>query len=195
MRGTQAILPAVAAAIEQARRDRAVSPLLVAIDGRCGSGKTTLAATLQEQFGYPVVHMDHFFLRPEQRTAERLQTPGGNIDHERFLAEVLRPLRETGSCVYRPYNCQTGQPDADRHIPAAPVCIIEGSYSCHPALWDRYDLRLFLSVGKEEQLRRITARSGEAAAEVFRERWIPLEETYFTAFRIAERCDLRLATY
>ena len=50
--------------------------LIVAIDGRCGSGKSTLAAALQEQYGYPVVHMDDFFLRSEQRTAERLATPG-----------------------------------------------------------------------------------------------------------------------
>ena len=66
--------------------------LIVAIDGRCGSGKSTLAAALQEQYGYPVVHMDDFFLRSEQRTAERLATPGENVDHERFLAEVLSPL-------------------------------------------------------------------------------------------------------
>ena len=66
---------------------------LVAIDGRCASGKTTLAALLQKQIqDCYVVHMDHFFLREEQRTKERLETPGGNVDHERVLADVLQPL-------------------------------------------------------------------------------------------------------
>ena len=67
--------------------------LLVAIDGRCGAGKTTLASFLQNKIEATVFHMDDFFLRPEQRTAERLNTPGGNVDRERLESEVLIPLR------------------------------------------------------------------------------------------------------
>ena len=61
--------------------------VLAAIDGRCASGKTTLAAQLQQQFDGSVIHMDHFFLRPHQRTPQRYQEPGGNVDRERFLEE------------------------------------------------------------------------------------------------------------
>ena len=64
-------------------------PLLAAIDGRCAAGKTTLAEQLREMLGCNVIHADSFFLRPEQRTEERLNTPGGNIDYERLLAEVI----------------------------------------------------------------------------------------------------------
>ena len=47
-------------------------PYLIAIDGRCASGKTTLAAFLQERIQEcAVVHMDHFFLQDAQRTKER----------------------------------------------------------------------------------------------------------------------------
>ena len=46
--------------------------LIVAIDGRCGSGKSTLAARLARELRCSVFHMDDFFPRPEQRTAERL---------------------------------------------------------------------------------------------------------------------------
>jgi len=42
---------------------------IVAIDGRCGAGKTTLANYLQEKTGATVFRMDDYFLRPEQRTA------------------------------------------------------------------------------------------------------------------------------
>ena len=45
--------------------------VLVAIDGKCASGKTTLAARLAECYDCNVFHMDDFFLRPEQRTEER----------------------------------------------------------------------------------------------------------------------------
>ena len=45
-------------------------PILLAIDGRCGSGKTTLAGALEKEAGAAVVHMDHFFLRAARRKEE-----------------------------------------------------------------------------------------------------------------------------
>ena len=66
----------------------------VAIDGRCASGKTTLARALQEKIDCNVFAMDDYFLRPEQRTAERLSEAGGNVDRERFLREILLPVSQ-----------------------------------------------------------------------------------------------------
>ena len=176
---------------EAALRRNEERPFLIALDGRCASGKTTLAARLQVACGCGVVHLDDFFLRPEQRTRERYAAPGENVDHERFLAEVLLPLRRGETAVYRPYDC-AGQRLADPvRAEPSPILVAEGSYSCQAALWPHYDLRIFLTVPPEEQLRRILARNGAQAAKVFRTRWIPLEERYFSAYRIAERCDLR----
>lgn len=187
--------------LEQLRREEAVvrqidrlrpqgGTLLVAIDGRCAAGKSTLAECLRERLGCPVVHMDHFFLRPEQRTAERYAEPGGNVDRERFAAEVLRPLREGRPAVYRPFDCRSQSLTEPVRIPAAPVVVVEGSYSCHPELAGYCGLKIFLSVSPGEQTRRVIAREGPEAARTFRERWIPLEERYFAAFGIAEGCEL-----
>ena len=52
---------------------------VIAIEGRCGSGKTTLADILSELFEATVIHMDDFFLPPSLRTAQRLNEAGGNI--------------------------------------------------------------------------------------------------------------------
>ena len=68
-----------------AEKDRVV----VAIDGGAASGKTTLADVLSKRYGGAVVHMDDFFLRPEQRTTERFAEVGGNFDRERFMEEVI----------------------------------------------------------------------------------------------------------
>lgn len=82
--------------------------MIVAIDGRCAAGKTTLAAHLQAQMDCAVFHMDDYFLRPEQRTASRLDMPGGNVDYERFDSEILLPLRNGAKWLtYQPYNCKT----------------------------------------------------------------------------------------
>ena len=76
--------------------------LLIAIDGRCGSGKSTLGAYLQQKMHGNLLHMDDFYLRPEQRTPKRWEEPGGNVDWERFLEEVLLPLHKGTKFTYRP---------------------------------------------------------------------------------------------
>ena len=68
--------------------------LLIAVDGRCGSGKSTLGAYLQQKMHGNLLHMDDFYLRPEQWTPKRQEEPGGNVDRERFLEEVLLPLHK-----------------------------------------------------------------------------------------------------
>ena len=46
---------------QQVRQDK---PLLVAIDGRCASGKSTLAKDLQKQLDCNVIHMMIFIFSP-----------------------------------------------------------------------------------------------------------------------------------
>lgn len=176
--------------IERLKKEKNV--ILVAVDGRCAAGKTTLAEELQKACQGNVLHMDDFFLRKEQRTTERLKEPGGNVDYERFLKEVLLPLYQKEAFTYRPYDCGTGKIKDSHTMNIKPVNIVEGSYSCHPALWKYYDLHIFLSVDKEEQIRRITLRNRENA-ELFWNRWIPLEELYFSAFDIENRCELHFS--
>ncbi len=159
------------------------SNAIVAIDGRCGAGKTTLATQLSEHMDCNVIHMDDFFLRPEQRTAERLNTSGGNVDHERFLREVLIPLSENTAFSYQPYSCRAQALGEAVYITPKPVTIIEGSYSCHPNLCDYYDLRIFADVSPDEQIKRITARNGDDV-KMFIKKWIPLEEKYFAEFNV-----------
>jgi len=166
--------------------------LLIAIDGRCAAGKSMLAAHLQKACGCNVIHMDHFFLRTEQRSAKRLEEPGGNVDYERFLKEVLLPLRQGETFSYRPYDCHKREMAEAIRIEPHPVNVIEGSYCCHPALFDKYDLRIFLTIDETKQLRRIRMRNGEMGAAMFQDPWIPLEERYFSVFNIKDRCDLCL---
>lgn len=165
------------------------TPILIAIDGRCAAGKTTLAENLRKVINCNVVHMDHFFLQAHQRTKQRLQEPGGNIDYERFLKEVLLPLSQGEEVIYRSYDCKKAKLLDYIEMKPTQITIIEGSYSCHPTLWHYYDLRIFLDVLPEEQLRRIQNRNGTQAATIFCNRWIPLEEQYFSYYQIQERCD------
>ena len=168
-------------------------PFLIAVDGRCAAGKSTLAAMLGQRLKCSVFHTDDFFLQSYQRTEERLAEPGGNMDRERLAEEVLKPLCRGEIVLYRPFDCHTMDFSAAVEIPFGKIAVIEGSYCCHPDLWEFYDLHIFLSVSEEEQLRRIQIRNG-ADLVMFRNRWIPLEEKYFGAFGIREKCELVFET-
>ena len=162
---------------------------VIAIDGRCGSGKTTLAGLLAAQWDCTLLHADDFFLRPEQRTPARLAQPGGNFDRERFYAEALAPLLAGRDALYRPYDCHAGCLRPPVAAPLRPVILAEGSYCCHPDLWGCYDLHVFVTAPLDVRLARLARRPGVDLA-AFRTRWIPLEEAYFAAERLEERCDI-----
>ncbi len=141
--------------------------------------KSTLAKDLQKQLDCNVIHMDDFYLQPHQRTTKRLREPGGNVDYERFETEVLQPMLTGEAFSYRPYDAHAVCFLPEVIVSPKKVTIIEGSYACHPRLRRSYDLRIFLTVDRQEQLERIRKRNGEEREEMFERIWIPLEERYF----------------
>ena len=167
--------------------------MIIGIDGRCAAGKTTLAATLAHKVGAQIVHMDDFFLRPEQRTDQRLAEPGGNVDRERVEVQVLQPLHDGRVTSYQPWNCRTlcFEPAIELD-PHAPLTIVEGSYALHPALRDYYDLTVFVDVDPAEQRRRLEARNA-ALLQRFLDEWIPMEERYFTSTGTRDFADIILS--
>ena len=167
-------------------------PLILAIDGRSAAGKTTLAENLAKLFGGQVFHMDDFFLRPEQRTPERLREPGGNVDRERFREEVLLPLSRREPVRVRRFCCHTGTMEPPVEIPWTPFSIVEGAYSLHPELAEFYQCTLFLTVPPAVQHARILRRNGAEQAQTFFRRWIPMEEHYIQALRPDRRADFLL---
>lgn len=168
------------------------TPVTLAIEGGSASGKTSLAALLQSVYGCNVFHMDDFFLQARQRTPERYQEPGGNVDHERFLEEVLMPLQTGQPFSYRPFNCQAMDFGPAVSVSPAPLNIIEGAYSLHPNLAWAYDLSVFLLIDPRTQEARVRKRNGPVMLQRFLREWIPLEEHYFRETRAQERSDLVL---
>ena len=157
--------------------------VIVAIDGKCTSGKTTLASQLAEIYDCNVFHMDDFFLRPEQRTPERFAEVGGNVDYERFHEEVLLPLKSGKTFSYRPFDCSTFTLAAPVTVAPKKLNVIEGTYSHHPYFGDPYDLKILLTVDEETQRQRILERPAFLHKRFFEE-WIPMENRYFDGFAI-----------
>jgi len=163
---------------------------LVAIDGMCGSGKSTLGRRLQEYFGCRLFHMDDYFLQPYQRTAERLLQPGGNVDYERFREEVLDHLEEKEGLWYQRFDCKSLTLVPAVKIPYHELVIVEGVYSCHPYFGDVHDLKFFLESSRKGQKERILQRSGPEKWKRFQQVWIPMEDEYFNVYQIRDKCKI-----
>ena len=161
---------------------------IFAIEGRCASGKTTLAKLLSALFPCNVFHMDDFFLPFEMRTAERLSAPGGNVHYERFYTEVLAQIASGKPFCYRPFRCKDASFGPPVEAVPQPLSVVEGAYSMHPALRKRYGQSVFLTVSPQIQQSRILARNGAETLKIFNERWIPLEERYFSELQIPFLC-------
>ena len=170
-----------------AEKDR----VIVAIDGNCTSGKTTLTAQLAEIFDCTVFHMDDFFLRPEQRTPRRFEEAGGNVDYERFREEVLLPLQAGKPFAYRPFDCSTFSLSEPVTVAPKKLVIIEGSYSLHPYFGDTYDLKILLTIDPGTQRQRVLERPA-FLQERFFSLWIPMENRYLEEFQIADKADMIL---
>jgi len=164
--------------------------LVIAIEGGSASGKTTLAEYLKQIYGCSVFHMDDYFLRPEQRTKERLSETGGNVDRERFLEEVLKPVIEHKEVTYRPFDCSEQKLCPPITVMPNKLTIIEGAYSMHPLLSPYYDFSVFLDIESEHQKERIQKRNTPQLAKRFFEEWIPLELKYFSEMNIKDKCSL-----
>ena len=168
-------------------------PAVIAIDGRCGSGKSTLAATLADVFHASLVHLDDFFLPFEQKTPERLAQPGGNVHYERFNEEVVPNLRSGKPFEYNIFDCSVGHLNGTQAVEKNDLIIVEGSYCQSPDVQFDYDLRIFVTVDPETQIGRIEVRNPDMV-ENFRNRWIPMEEHYFSAQDIQGKADIVVRT-
>ncbi len=164
-------------------------PTVIALDGRCGSGKSYYADKLSKLLNAPIIRADDFFLPKAMRTAERLAEPGGNFHYERFAAEVVAPLTAKNEVNYRPYSCSQDSFGEPRRAAAKPYLIVEGAYCLSPRFGRYYDVSAACNVTPELQQQRLLAREGKAALAVFNSKWIRFEESYIAETKLFSRCD------
>ena len=166
--------------------------VVIAIDGMCGAGKSTLAEQIDKHYDCNVIHCDDFFLPIKLRSEERLSEPGGNIHYERMYKEVISKLNK--QIIYKKFDCKKQEFGKDIILNLKRITIIEGSYSLHPYFGKYYDYSIFLKVSNEIQEERIIKRNGIDKWEMFKNRWIILENRYFESYKIEGNADLVIDT-
>lgn len=152
--------------------------LIIAIDGRSSSGKTTVALTLKKKYNATIIHIDHFFLPNFLKTKERLAEIGGNINYEE-IEKVLREIKHNTTYTYQAFDCKV-QEYYPVTIETSNLIVFEGVYSLHEKLFPYYDTSVLLTLCKKEQISRLKQRETPAIYLQFLNEWIPLENEYFT---------------
>ena len=162
--------------------------VILAIEGSSASGKSTLGNLLKDIYDCNLFHTDDFFLQPHQRTRERLESVGGNIDYERFYEEIALPLSLGNDINYQKFICSKFVLEKQSTVPFKKITIVEGAYSTHPQFKEYYNISLFLDIPADLQKERILKRNPDMADRFFNN-WIPMEHKYFDAFNIKQKCD------
>lgn len=161
-------------------------PLLVALDGRSGVGKSTMAHAIAREIGGVVVIGDDFFsggpdAEWDARTTEA--KVADCIDWRRLRKEALEPLLAGKSASWHPFNFISGIGLSQEVIECkpAPVIILDGAYSCRPELADIVDFSVLIEMSDDGLRRqRLLAREGHDFMESWHKRWDAAEDHYFT---------------
>lgn len=152
---------------------------IIALEGKCGSGKTTIAKAIAKHLPITIIEIDDFFLPQARKTKTRLNEIGGNIDYE-AVHKVLTKIAERTLNSYQKYNCTTSAYEEKPFIDSD-IIILEGVYSYHPYFRHLIDYLIFLDIDNFTQNERLKSRTNYSR---FIEEWIPLENTYFESENI-----------
>lgn len=186
--------------VQKASDFKEEGPLIISVDGRAASGKSTFSQALFQALQKAglgkgaLIHADDFFLRPSQRTLARLAQPGENVDYERLQEEVLEPALKKQPIAYQPFDCSTFSLQKPIFLGKVDWLILEGSYSLNLHLASYATLSCFFTCDPILQKERILRRSNLKKLKDFETRWIPLEEKYIEAFHPEQRCTFYVDT-
>jgi len=170
-------------------------PLLVALDGGAGAGKTTFTEALADRLrasGLPtsVVKTDLFFRPVSERWAGAIDDMpiGYNLDWERLRNEVITPLREGRGTRFQLYDWEKDGPGRWQTQEPVGVVIIDGVFALRNELVSLYDLRIWLRCPRATRVSRLLGRGDTPQDEI--DDWLPVEDRYLEAHKPENAADL-----
>jgi para-aminobenzoate synthetase len=188
----------------QRLRTKLYRPVVVALDGGSGAGKTTIAERLRRLSEIVIVPLDDFYQTvipesqwPYKSVAERLQAV---FDWSRVRREALEPLRAGRPGRWHAFDFASGlgergtyclKPAATEVRPASTV-LIDGAYSASPWLRDLVDLTVLVNVETETRHFRTAMRERDDSEFLakWHSVWDDVEQYYFRAICPPESFDL-----
>jgi uridine kinase len=172
---------------ELRRRRHSATPLLIAIEGFGGSGKSTFAAALKDALGSAhVVSIDDFIVK-EKITAPWEQ---GAFDRERLEAQVLRPASDHQRVGYQRLLWDTNTLSDPIVAPAVDYLIVEGISSYHPDIAHYYSYKIWIDTPIDIARERGRARDGDNENAQHWDLWAQNDLSYQRRFHPELAADL-----
>ena len=161
------------------------APVIIAIDGRSGAGKTTLAielaARLREHHKVSLFHLEDIY-------------PGWNglaAGIERYAATVLAPLRRGEPAHWVSWDWERHYDGAARLTQPAEIVLVEGVGAAAAAAAPFLDAVVWADSPDEQRRARAIARDG-ASYEPFWEQWAGQEDEWLAVDDVPSRADVRV---
>ncbi|WP_425863050.1 aminodeoxychorismate synthase component I [Arthrobacter sp. TWP1-1] len=158
-------------------------PVIIAVDGRSGAGKTTvaveLAALLRRHRTVSLFHLEDIY-------------PGwdglaGGV--ERYIDSVLQPLHDGLPATWTAWDWEAANDGASRTTAVAPVVLVEGVGSSHGRAADFLDAVIWVDAPSQARKKRALDRDGETYAP-FWDAWAEQEERLLAGMASAEHADI-----
>lgn len=179
-------LERIEAAIKELKKT-IIRPLIVAVAGGSGSGKTTkVAKGIIDIFSEAqILSMDDYFkgISFMKSIGTRNFDEPQVIDLE-LLVQHLRLLKQN-SAVQKPiYSFKTGEREGHERFEPARIIVLDGLFSLHEGVVEEADLRIFVEVDAHGSLiRRIlrdVGRTGQTEHDIFKQ----FAETVYPSYKL-----------
>lgn len=153
---------------------------ILALDGKCCSGKTTIATLLEKENDVTIIHVDDFFDKSSSEFG---------INSQRLIKEVFNTIALHKPLTYNKWDCTNKRYQSILINNVKPLVIVEGVYSSNLELIDRYQGIIYLNVDDHNQMHRLQFRSKNLISRFISE-WIPRENNYFKKYNIIQKANL-----
>ncbi|WP_125614699.1 chorismate-binding protein [Specibacter cremeus] len=158
-------------------------PVIIAVDGRSGAGKTTLAlelaALLRRHRSVTLFHLEDIY-------------PGWNglaAGVDRYVAAVLTPLAEGRDAHWSGWDWAHHYDGASRTSAVADVVLVEGVGAAHASALPFLDAVIWVDAPDEARKHRALDRDGETYAP-FWDMWAAQEDALFAGADMRARADI-----
>jgi uridine kinase len=162
-------------------------PILIAIEGFGGSGKTTLAEKLKNSLhdAY-IINIDDFIIKA------KLTEPSwdkGAFDRERLEQQVLIPATTGKDIAYQKLIWVTDTLSEPVAVPKVAYLIVEGISSYHPNIAKYYDYKIWVDTPIELAKERGHARDGSNENAQHWDLWAENDLKYQQKYHPEEQAD------
>jgi uridine kinase len=156
---------------------------LIAIDGRAGAGKTTLAASFYEELSadktVAVIHMDDLYDGWENALSERLT---------QTLESIVKSHQSKVAFEIDIFNWQSMSFDSKRVIHPIDVLILEGVGAGQKVVRDAGATLYWLDIDAEVGIQRVLNRDGNQIASQMKQ-WQIAQEIHFLRDKTRENAE------